>query len=263
MPIFLNCYEDQANTGFRRYGPGNTPSGSWSDTEVFQIPGPPPPKRHPYDQWSPDARALDLVGDKWTLLIIRDLVSGPRRFVELQRTLPGISTEQLRSRLNRMVADGLLTRQRYREVPPRVDYELTERSRELAPVIGALARWGYDWAWSGPREGEEISIGAIFRSAHGHLTPPASLKGVVEMVCRGDRGGVDRTFVLTAAKGAVSISEQPVDASDASVVGQVRAWVAALGPDGDTSGLDISGDRALADGLLAGLVAAARARVAA
>jgi len=88
------------------------------------IPTVPPPKRHPYNQWSPDARALDLVGDKWTLLIVRDLAAGPRRFVELQRVLPGISTEQLRSRLNRMVADGLLTRQRYREVPPRVDYEL-------------------------------------------------------------------------------------------------------------------------------------------
>ena len=88
----------------------------------------------PYDQWSPDARALDLVGDKWTLLIVRDLAGGPRRFVELQRTLPGISTEQLRSRLNRMVADGLLTRQRYREVPPRVDYELTARARALLPV---------------------------------------------------------------------------------------------------------------------------------
>ena len=81
------------------------------------MPPVPPPKRHPYAQWAPDARALDLVGDKWTLLIVRDLAAGPRRFVELQRVLPGISTEQLRSRLNRMVADGLLTRQRYREVP--------------------------------------------------------------------------------------------------------------------------------------------------
>ncbi len=71
-------------------------------------------KRHPYNQWSPDARALDRVGDKWTLLIIRDLADGPRRFVDLQRTLPGISTEQLRSRLNRMVDDELLTRSRYR-----------------------------------------------------------------------------------------------------------------------------------------------------
>ena len=91
----------------------------------------PPPKRHPYDQWAPDARALDLVGDKWTLLMVRDLAAGPRRFVELQRVLPGISTEQLRSRLNRMVADGLLTRQRYREVPPRVDYELTDGQKSI------------------------------------------------------------------------------------------------------------------------------------
>jgi DNA-binding HxlR family transcriptional regulator len=219
------------------------------------IPGPPPPKRHPYDQWSPDARALDLVGDKWTLLIIRDLASGPRRFVELQRTLPGISTEQLRSRLNRMVADGLLTRQRYREVPPRVDYELTERSRELAPVIGALARWGYEWSWSAPREGEEISIGAIFRCAPGHLSPPSSVNGVVEMACRGtDR---DRSFVLTAANGSVSISEQPVESPDAKVSGTVAAWVAALGPDGDTKRLEFSGDRRLADALLDGFVAAA------
>src|ERR1700709_1315674 len=123
----------------------------------------PPAKRHPYDQWSPDARALDLVGDKWTLLIVRDLISGPRRFVELQRVLPGISTEQLRSRLNRMVADGLLTRQRYREVPPRVDYELTTRSRDLLPIIGALERWGGGWAWSPPRPGGAIDVGAIAR----------------------------------------------------------------------------------------------------
>jgi DNA-binding HxlR family transcriptional regulator len=176
----------------RVYGLAANSPESGSTRRFHTIPGPPPPKRHPYDQWSPDARALDLVGDKWTLLIIRDLISGPRRFVELQRTLPGISTEQLRSRLNRMVADGLLTRQRYREVPPRVDYELTERSRELEPVIGALARWGYEWTWSAPRDGEDINIGAIFRSAPGLLTPPASFEGVVEFVCEGDRGG-DRT----------------------------------------------------------------------
>jgi hypothetical protein len=183
--------------------------------------------------------------------------------VELQRTLPGISTEQLRSRLNRMVADGLLTRQRYREVPPRVDYELTERSRELAPVIGALARWGYDWAWSAPREGEEISIGAIFRCAPGHLSPPASLRGVVEMTCRNDRGGVDRTTVFTVAGGVVTISEQPVEDADARVSGSIGAWVAALGPDGDASSLDVSGDRNLANGVLRGLASAAQSRAAA
>src|SRR3974390_1383855 len=123
------------------------------------VPQIPPPKRHPYDQWSPDARALDLVGDKWTLLIVRDLASGPRRFVELQRVLPGLSTEPLRSRLNRMVADGMLTRKRYREVPPRVDYELTPRARDLMPVLAELAKWGYEWAWGSPRASESVALG--------------------------------------------------------------------------------------------------------
>jgi DNA-binding HxlR family transcriptional regulator len=105
----------------------------------------PPPKRHPYDQWSPDARALDLVGDKWTLLIVRDLAAGPRRFVELQRVLPGISTEQLRSRLNRMVTDGMLTRKRFREVPPRVEYALTDKGLALIPIIDGMREYGRQW----------------------------------------------------------------------------------------------------------------------
>ena len=171
------------------------------------IPPVPPPKRHPYDQWSPDARALDLVGDKWTLLIIRDLAAGPRRFVELQRVLPGISTEQLRSRLNRMVADGLLTRQRYREVPPRVDYELTERSRELIPVLGALARWGYDWTWTTPRPGEDVNVGAIFRLAPGVLEPPAGLEGTVELIVEPDADAPERKYLVTLSGGSAEISE--------------------------------------------------------
>ena len=192
------------------------------------------------------------MGDKWTLLIIRDLATGPRRFVELQRTLPGISTEQLRSRLNRMVADGLLTRQRYREVPPRVDYELTERARELAPVVGALARWGYDWTWTAPRDGEEINIGALLRTAPGLLRPPRSVAGTVELVV-----DEERTYVLTARNGEVTISEQPAGDAGATVSGDRRAWVAALGPDGDLSGLSFAGDRALADAVLDGFTSAA------
>ena len=143
-----------------------------SPTRRLAISAIPPPKRHPYNQWAPDARALDLVGDKWTLLIVRDLAGGPRRFVELQRVLPGISTEQLRSRLNRMVADGLLTRQRYREVPPRVDYELTERARDLLPVISALGRWGYRWAWGPPRPGVTSSPGTQRRIAPTSIASP-------------------------------------------------------------------------------------------
>ena len=229
-----------------------------------QIPTVPPPKRHPYDQWSPDARALDLVGDKWTLLIIRDLAAGPRRFVELQRVLPGISTEQLRSRLNRMVADGLLTRQRYREVPPRVDYELTERSRELMPVIGALARWGYDWTWSAPRPGEDVNVGAVFRLAPGLIEPPPGVEGTVDMIVEGAGDAPERHYVLTARGGHVEISESANgDAAAAVVAGSNDAWVRALGPDGSSDELSFSGNRGLADALLGAFTGAAAARRAA
>jgi DNA-binding HxlR family transcriptional regulator len=228
------------------------------DLRRSNIPPVPPPKRHPYDQWSPDARALDLVGDKWTLLIIRDLAAGPRRFVELQRVLPGISTEQLRSRLNRMVADGLLTRQRYREVPPRVDYELTERSRELMPVLGALARWGYDWTWTGPRQGEDVNLGAIFRLAPGILAPARDVRGSVDLIVSDE----DRTFRLLAAEGHVEITERPNGPADATVSGAAESWVEALGPDGSTGVLDIEGQQPLAEALLAGFTSAAAGRAA-
>jgi DNA-binding HxlR family transcriptional regulator len=196
------------------------------------------------------------VGDKWTLLIVRDLAAGPRRFVELQRVLPGISTEQLRSRLNRMVADGLLTRQRYREVPPRVDYELTDRARDLMPVVAALARWGYEWVWGSPREGEEIDIGAILRLAPGLLAPDGHLDGTVECtVTERSKGDAERTYTLTAAGGHVDVVERASASPDARVAGGEEAWVAALGPEGSRSELEIDGDRTLADALLGGLTA--------
>ena len=174
--------------------------------------------------------------------------------------LPGISTEQLRSRLNRMVADGLLTRQRYREVPPRVDYELTERSRELMPVIGALARWGYDWAWSAPRPGEDINVGAVFRLAPGLIDPGPGVEGAVELVVE---GMPERRYRLTAAGGRCEISERDQSGAAAEVRGSEQAWVRALGPDGSAEELEISGDRRLAETLLAGFTAAAAARRAA
>jgi DNA-binding HxlR family transcriptional regulator len=210
----------------------------------------PPPKRHPYDQWSPDARALDLVGDKWTLLIVRDLAAGPRRFVELQRVLPGISTEQLRSRLNRMVADGMLTRKRFREVPPRVEYELTERARELMPVLGELARWGYEWTWTSPRASERVDIGAIFRLAPGLLR--GLTRGCVELTV--DDGSAEKiAYTLSAEGGDVVIEERTAERPDARVGGTAAAWISAFSPGGNAGGLRISGDKQLAKRVLEGL----------
>lgn len=181
---------------------------------------------------------------------MRDLAAGPRRFVELQRVLPGISTEQLRSRLNRMVADGMLTRKRYREVPPRVDYELTERARALMPILGELARWGYEWAWSPPRTSEAIDIGAIFRLAPG-LVDVRGRRGVVEFVVVS--GSEHNSHVISLADGTAEISEQAPDSTDARVSGTSAAWVNAFSPGRDRHGLQVTGDRGLADVILDGL----------
>ena len=213
-------------------------------------PSQPQKKRHPYDQWAPDARALDLVGDKWTLLIVRDLSTGPRRFVELHRVLPGISTEQLRSRLHRMVADGLLTRERYREVPPRVEYELTERARDLLPIIGELVRWGRRHEWTPPRDGEHVDVGAVLRSAPG-LDVPDHADGVIELVVSHDEDPVH--YRLTMRAGRLTVEEQPTLDPDASLHGSHDAWIAALGPDADHATLEIVGDRGLAETVLRAL----------
>jgi DNA-binding HxlR family transcriptional regulator len=211
----------------------------------------PPAKRHPYDQWSPDARALDLVGDKWTLLIIRDLLSGPRRFVELQRVLPGISTEQLRSRLNRMVADGMLTRKRYREVPPRVDYELTERSHDLAPVLGELARWGYAWAWSSPRASECIDIGAIFRLIPGLIAGSTiGTHGTAQLIVADGRDGDPVAYLVTLGPNGATITEGSDDTVDTVVHGTTAAWIQALAPTAERGDLTTTGDAGLAARLL-------------
>jgi DNA-binding HxlR family transcriptional regulator len=193
---------------------------------------------------------LDLVGDKWTLLIVRDLAAGPRRFVELQRVLPGISTEQLRSRLNRMVADGMLTRKRYREVPPRVDYDLTPRARDLMPVLGELALWGYRWAWSQPRSGERVDVGAILRLVPG-LVHGNGQSGEVECtITDGHREGGPLTLTIAMEHETSRVIEQPSDSAMARISGDSRAWVAAFSPGGSMSSLQISGDRPMAESMI-------------
>jgi DNA-binding HxlR family transcriptional regulator len=194
------------------------------------------------------------------LLIVRDLVSGPRRFVELQRVLPGISTEQLRSRLNRMVADGMLTRKRYREVPPRVDYELTERARELSPVLGELARWGYEWAWGPPRPSERVDVGAIFRLIPGLLTAGSPITGTVELVVSDGHDGEPLSYLVALGPGGASVSERDTRSSDARLYGTTDAWVRALSPTADRGGLRSTGDRHLAQSLLDMLVESGRTR---
>ena len=183
-------------------------------------------------------------------MIVRDLAAGPRRFVQLQRVLPGISTEQLRSRLNRMVADGMLTRRRYREVPPRVEYELTERSAELMPVLGELARWGYEWTWSAPRASERIDLGAIFRLTPALLAGLSKARTAVELTVEDGDEGAPAWYTLKLAGGKAEVEERPADHADARVTGTTVAWIRAFSPQADLRELRITGDKQLATRVL-------------
>lgn len=84
---------------------------------------------------------LDRIGDKWSLLVIGTLRSGPLRFGELETAIGGISQRMLTLTLKNLVEDGLLVRTAYAEVPPRVEYEMTELGRSLVPLVMALAEW--------------------------------------------------------------------------------------------------------------------------
>lgn len=104
-------------------------------------------RRTRFHRWPcPIARATDLLGDWWTPLVLRNATFGQRRFDELQSSL-GVPRAILARRLARLVADGVLEKERYQERPPRYEYRLTEKGRAFFDVLAALWRWGEDWAW--------------------------------------------------------------------------------------------------------------------
>lgn len=97
-----------------------------------------------YQQKScPVARSLDLIGERWTILILRDLfLKGPRRFQDFQESLAGVAPNTLSARLKTMETHGLIVRHVYSEHPPRLEYHLTEKGKSLGPILKALRDWG-------------------------------------------------------------------------------------------------------------------------
>ena len=93
----------------------------------------------------PVARTAEIISGKWTLLIIRDLTTGTKRFSELERSLVGISPKTLSERLTALEREGVLHRRTYAEVPPKVEYSLTEKGQALADVIEAMRTYGKCW----------------------------------------------------------------------------------------------------------------------
>ena len=91
------------------------------------------------------AATAEIVGAKWTALLVHDLSEGPRRFSELERSCQGISPRTLAERLRALEAEGILERQSYPETPPRVEYSLTAKGESLLPIIDAMREFGHEW----------------------------------------------------------------------------------------------------------------------
>jgi DNA-binding HxlR family transcriptional regulator len=108
----------------------------------------------------PVCRTAEIVCGKWTLLVIRDLAEGRSRFCELERSLHGISPRTLSLRLRALEEEGIVERQTFPEVPPRVDYALTEKGEALAPLIEDMRRYGRRWLMDEAEERLESSEAA-------------------------------------------------------------------------------------------------------
>ena len=100
----------------------------------------------------PVATTVELIGNKWKLLILRDILTGPKRFGELRKSLDGISQKVLTDCLRGMESDGILNRTVFPEVPPKVEYSLSELGETMRPVISAMETWGKGYKESYTRE---------------------------------------------------------------------------------------------------------------
>lgn len=118
----------------------------------------------------PVCRTAEIVCGKWTLLVIRDLAEGRSRFCELERSLAGISPRTLSLRLRALEEEGIVERQTFPEVPPRVEYVLTDKGRALVPLIESMRSYGLAWLGDDADAADEPLLG----SESGHPPVPAA-----------------------------------------------------------------------------------------
>ena len=214
-----------------------------------------------YHQHCGLARALDLLGERWTLLLLRELLLGPKRYRDLAENLPGIGTNLLAARLRTLDAAGVIRRTTLPAPAGVPVYELTERGEQLRPVLEDLALWGYDLLPDRPAEGDAhraswaaMSMGAVLdRADHGDL------RGSFAFTV----GDESFTVVVTDDGARVEQGARPdagvhaaADPATFFALADARTTAARAVRDG---GLTVTGDRRLLERLLTGFHLPARA----
>lgn len=201
-------------------------------------------RRRWYDDACATAHALDLVGERWALLVMRELIFGPRRFGELRANLPGISANVLTQRLEGLEATGVVTRRRLPSPANAQVYELTEWGRESEPIFVALGRWAARSPLHDPTL--PFSAASLLLSLKTMLDPDRA-SGLVARI--GLRAGRE-TATLVIGAGRITV-EMGLEAPDAVIAGEPPAIAAVIygGQPLETmeaaGALTVEGDRAL------------------
>jgi len=169
------------------------------------------------EQYCPIARALDVLGDRWTLLILRELVNGDQRFTDLRTSLPGIAPTVLTQRLRALTDQGLVTT---KELPPpaaRCVYTLTDRGRSTGPVLSALARWGMPLL-EPPSEARQLRPDRVVNIAVANYYDAVAADGIDERyLVRAD----GQEVTLSSVKGGGAPHSEP----DLVIDGTGAVWI--------------------------------------
>jgi len=209
-----------------------------------------------YGQMCPLARGLDVVGDRWNLLIVRELMIGPRRYTDLQAGLPGIGTNVLAARLRDLAAAGIISHRTLPAPTPASLYELTPSGRALGPAIHALQQWGIDHA-PPPEPGDAVQPSWVLMSA----AAAASRVAADGNVCQFHIG--DEVFHLVAEPAGFSVHGGPTHHPHATVIIDRQRFFALatrrIDARGAMHGASISGSPTVARAFLTALAGSALA----
>jgi DNA-binding HxlR family transcriptional regulator len=195
-----------------------------------------------YKQYCGVARALDLVGERWALLVVRELALGPKRFTDLRDGLPGIATNVLSTRLRQLERDGVVVRRRLPAPAPAQIYELTEYGRDLVPIMLALGRWGA--SMMGPREPEQAIRAEWLALALKAFFDAASAAGLTAAIGLNLDGAL---FTLRIVDGALEVAPGQAGPVDLSITAHTELLIEFLA--GAPVSVDAEGDRDLLERL--------------
>jgi DNA-binding HxlR family transcriptional regulator len=203
-------------------------------------------ERRSYNEFCGLARALDVVGERWTLLVVRNLLLGPLRYSDLLRGLPGITTNLLAKRLREMETSGVVERVRVSGAEGGQGYRLTPLGEGLEPVVHALGRWGWNWMGS-PAAGDHRNVEWLFVALRRRYRGGAEL--TAELVV----DGAPYRFALGAekveiARGAVA---HPHVRLRAPAMAFVQLFLAGRPEDGFPAEIEVEGDEEKARALAA------------